>query len=150
MKRVSFEVAKAIKEAGYPQPQKDSMGYYSTPCNFYFTGSHSYYSECGEQRLYWDETKELHTIEDWGTEDGPRFYGNAIAAPEYLEVWLWLCEKVTAFYPAKYSANNPSGYSCYYSDSERILDVDTFGMHLGPEEAIIAAIEYLTNNNLIK
>lgn len=156
LKRVSFKVAKALKEAGYPQPEIDSpetdiWGYIKHPSNCYFTGSHSYYDDYRESRLEWDETDELHTIADWANEIEPRFYGSAIAAPTYIDTWLWLWrEKNVRFdvedlwdaelsYPERGCASNTNqlGGICTPEVSD-------------PEEAIIAAIEYLADNNLIK
>lgn len=60
MKRVSFSVAKAIKEAGYPQEGP------------------LYYTSDGEP-YDWNE------IEEWDDK-----YYSKISAPTYLDVWLWL------------------------------------------------------------
>lgn len=130
MKRVSFEVAKAIKEVGYPQDYRTDI-YYSNESE----DASGYGYQEGDEISY--DAVRKNQIE-------------AIAAPTYLEVWLWLCDKGIVFYPAMYSAHNPSGWSCYYRDNIRIIDLDTFGVYNNPEEAIIAAIEYLVTNNLIK
>lgn len=67
MKRVSFEVAKYLKEIGYPQ--------------------HSGYN-------YWDgyiickDTKPI--IEEYKGEDYDCYCERLYYAPEYLDVWLWL------------------------------------------------------------
>lgn len=79
-----------------------------------------------------------------------RGYQLIAPAPLYVEAWLWLCDRGIVFYPCMYSAHEPSGYSCYYRDDERVLDYDNFGIHENPEEAIIAAIDYLCANKLIK
>lgn len=65
MKRVSFEVAKAIKEAGYPQEYE------------------SFYSNDGE--LHVNMSYEYKTY----------MYKNQIgySAPTYFEVWLWLWQE---------------------------------------------------------
>lgn len=119
MKRVSFKVAKAIKEAGYPQGPEEYA-----------------YRSNGE--IYIFENMFDH-IPDYCCD-----------APTYLEVWLWLCDKGIVFYPAMYSAHHPSGWSCYYRDNIRVMDVNTFGVYNTPEEAIIKAIDYLVDNDLIK
>lgn len=133
MKRVTFKVAKALKEAGYPQPQTDALGYVNRPNNCYFTGIHSYYDENRERRLEWKETDEFHTTDDWVDEIEPIFYGSAIAAPVYLEAWLWMWREKHIPIEADYSfakENWINGGICGegYDD---------------PEESIIAAINYL-------
>lgn len=106
MKRVSFKVAKALKEAGYPQ------------------GS------------YCPQYKENGEPENGFTDLGE----GCIYAPYYLDVWLWLWrEKGIALDPDEVGND-------WYIDSA-ILPMETYP---DPEEAIIAAIEYLVNSNLIK
>lgn len=116
MKRVSFKVAKAIKDAGYPQN---------------LTNSH--YTNCGELVCYGIAGEMGFDI------------------PTYLEVWLWLWrEKHIRFdvedlwdaklsYPERGCASNTNqlGGICTPEVSD-------------PEEAIIAAIEYLVDNKLLK
>lgn len=148
---VSLEIAKALKDAGYPQPQTDAWGYVNCPNNCYFTGTHSYWDRYRERRIEWDDTNVLYTIDDWIDEIEPSFYGSAIAAPTYLEVWLWLWrEKGIRFdiedlwdaelsYPERGCASNTNqlGGICTPEVSD-------------PEKAIISAIEYLVENNLLK
>lgn len=61
MKRVSFKVAKAIKEAGYPQDYPN-------------------------EKLYNDDGKLLNVVTVHFVDDKEKF----CVAPSYLEVWLWL------------------------------------------------------------
>lgn len=117
LKRISFEVAKAIKEAGYLQ-----VGYY-------------WYSPQGVECYSESDLDELRYV----------------SAPTYIDVWLWLWrEKNIRFdvedlwdaelsYPERGCASNTNqlGGICTPEVSD-------------PEEAIIAAIEYLVDNNLIK
>lgn len=105
MKRVSFEVAKCLKEIGYPQ------------------------ENIGQGMVY--NTYE-HLVEVYG------MCASFVAAPTYLEVWLWLWrEKKIALSIIK--------------DGNGWYGFEIFQGHLNdPEEAIIAAIEYLVINNLIK
>lgn len=106
-KRVSFKVAKAIKEAGYPQ-------------------------ECG---LWWSQDgREFSYTED---------YSKHYARPTYLDVWLWLwIEK-----GIKLSVEpNEDEAECYTKDLGKLIS--KFGNN--PEEAIVEAIEYLVDNNLLK
>lgn len=149
-KTVSFEVAKALKEAGYPQPQTDVWGYVNRPNNCYFTGRHYYWDENHERQIEWDETNQFHTIDDWADEIEPSFYGSAIAAPTYLDVWLWLWrEKRITLEPSKegilvLECEDENG-QLYYSHNIYSQDENK-----DPVEAIIAAIDFLVENNLIK
>lgn len=102
MENVSFEVAKALKKAGYPQAKNDI-----------------YYNKNGAVRYC-----------------RPHAFTVTYACPTYLETWLWLWrEKKIDVTP----------YNCPNGDwvSFDITSTD-------PEEAIIAAIEYLVDNDLIK
>lgn len=106
MKKVSFNVAKAIKEAGYPQ-----YGF----CNDYYNSEGLIVSKfCKMDKL-------------------------VFPAPTYLEVWLWLWREKKRAIELRL---RPEGWM-----------VLTFGVnayYADPEEAIIAAIEHLAENNLIK
>lgn len=118
MKRVSFETAKAIKEASYPQ------------------------KACRYQYNY--EGILVDLVREGGICYGP-------IAPTYLEVWLWLWrEKNIRFdiedlwdaelsYPERGCASNTNqlGGICTPEVSD-------------PEEAVVAAIEYLVKQNLLK
>lgn len=115
MERVSFEVAKYLKEVGYPQSE---YGHH------YYTNGVSCYGVL---------LKDIN-----------------IYAPTYIDVWLWLCNKGIVFYPAIYPAHEPSGWSCYYRDNIRVIDIDTFGVHNNPEKSIESAIKYLVEHHLIK
>lgn len=105
-KRVTFEVAKAIKEAGYPQNIKE--------CPFYNEEG----TLLGGDYDFWKFSKKFSL-----------FY----IVPTYLSVWLWLWREKHIAIEADYSfANN---------DRKDFND---------PEETIIAAIEYLVENKLLK
>lgn len=129
MKIVSLKVAKAIKEAGYPLQR-------------FHTVSREQFEYGWGSGIYGESPSILYP------EDND--FVDMYFCPTYLEVWLWLCKTGITFYPAKYSAHNPSGWSCYYCDNMRIIDIDTFGIYIDPEDAIVAAIEYLVENNLLK
>lgn len=106
-KRVSFEVAKAIKEAGYPQK-----------CHGY--------------------TKEGYKVNPYILSDERTEY----AAPTCLDVWLWLWREKkieTEIY------NDGVGLTAQV----RIQGRPQFFTN-DPEEAIITAIGYLVDNDLIK
>lgn len=106
MKRVSFKVAKTIKEAGYPQCITG-------------IGTSLWYTENGE-------------FTDGCLKDA------YIICPTYLEVWLWLWRE------KKFSID----VDCYNCDK---WTTDVNGIEFDdPEKAIIAAIEYLVENDLIK
>ena len=106
MKRVSLEVIKALKEAGYKFTPIQS--------SFFVNDTNAWYSE---------EDAELYSL------------------PYVMEVWLWLWREKNIYIGLEaesYPHNGmcvPSYIDAPYSD---------------PEEAIIAAIEHLVNNDLIK
>lgn len=107
LKRVSFAVAKAIREAGYPQ---DDLSF------------------------WYDANGVVFAIRP---KEGTEYY----VAPEYLKIWLWLCnhnipinvtyDLIRKRYVAKFNAND------YFVGKD-------------PEEAIKSAIEYLVTNKLLK
>lgn len=111
MKRVSFEVAKALKEAGYPQE-----------CGLW-------YSQDGREFSYTEE------------------YSDCYARPTYLEVWLWLWRE------KKICINcNLDKYNLipqWWCNNEDGINYNTPNFD-DPEEAIVATIEGLVENNLIK
>lgn len=104
MERVSFEVAKALKEAGYPQSQFAPQ-----------------YKENGE-------------FENGLTDLGEGCY----YAPTYTDVWLWLWRE---------KGVKIDIMSRYYAMA--IIEDSSFCEN-DPEKAIIAAIKYLVNENLLK
>lgn len=116
-KRVSFKVAKALKEAGYWDPNTTLTSQYNNPC----------YAK--NEKLY-----ENGCICDW--ED-------VFPAPTYLDVWLWLCRE-----------KGKDSMTCYFKDRRRwscwITGMERTISENDPEEAIIAAIDYLVDNDLIK
>lgn len=111
MKRVSFKVAKAIKEAGYPQ-----IGQFRTHDS-------DFYAPNGEK----ESSMEFDLIPD-----------GYVYAPFYLEVWLWLWREKKINVIPEYDQISGLFSSCGVSERD------------DPEEAIIAAIEYLVDKNLIK
>lgn len=123
-KIVSYEVAKALKEAGYPQ-EYDVFG--GTTCHYKNENTIQHHSMIG---LYED-------IE--------------CAAPTYLDVWLWLWREK--------KIRIETGDMGIYKIYDATEWVDNYGYHLidlsnnvlnDPEEAIVKAIDYLVENNLIK
>lgn len=113
MKRVSFEVAKYLKEIGYPQ------------------------ENIGQGMVY--NTHE-HLVEVYG------MCASFVAAPTYLDVWLWLWrEKDIQIAPCKGLALTKIN-----DQWENLIPRELWEDYTDPEEGIIAAIEYLVTNNLIK
>lgn len=107
MERVSFEVACAIKVAGYPQ--------------------------VGQRYQYTYEGTLVDLVKDGGICYGP-------VSPTYLEVWLWLWREKRIFIKV-------SECTCYISINGKFFS----GIpKKDPEEAIVATIDYLVDNNLIK
>lgn len=113
MKRVSFETAKALKEAGYPQENN---------------------------RICYSEIGDLITISGNTNLD---FSTDFLAAPTYLDVWLWLWrEKGIAIDVKEFDGEWDSVFVHAYSY------VST--PKTDPEEAISTAVDCLVENNLIK
>lgn len=135
MKRVSFEVAKHLKEVGYPQE-------HNAPCYITENCTKSYNLEIitNELRLRLKTYKEGQYIEEFQFSDKrckpPRCY-----APTYLDVWLWLWRE-KKIYIGLEAESYPHDGMCVPS----YIDAP----YSDPEEAIIAAIEYLVTNDLIK
>lgn len=133
-KRVSFKVAKAIKEAGYWNPNTTINSQYNNAC----------YADNG--RLY-----PQGCVCDWE---------NVFPAPTYLDVWLWLCDKLTHIegreilsidiHKSKKNKLWFISFNCGYLDNEEDDSPDYEFYGNTQEEAIIAAIDYLVGNNLIK
>lgn len=119
LKRVSFKVAKAIKEARYPQ-----------------THGMCYYIGVDEFRPM-EISRQAYNCNEH------------ISAPTYLEVWLWLWREKGIYIDIAhyYSSDEVTIWDNKYN---KIKGIDCMGKYYDPEEAIIAAIEHLVTNNLIK
>lgn len=120
LKRVSFEVANALKESGYPQELNEGT---------------VFYAENGLMDVYDSELYEL-------------FDPMNCTAPTYFEVWLWLWreKKIHLFTKGKDILEVEIVHACgtkMWGHEINIRNSD-------PEEAIIAAIDYLVDNDLIK
>lgn len=129
MKIASFEIVKALKEAGYPQEWNDTE---------------FFYTENGE-------LKRGDDYEGNPIEDIMYYQRYAVPAPFVMEIWLWLWrEKNIRFdiedlwdaelsYPERGCASNTNqlGGICTPEVSD-------------PEEAIIAAIQYIVEHQLLK
>lgn len=107
MKRVSFEVAKALKKAGFPQD--------------------------------YENAKDTYT----------NLNGGIWVKPTYLDVWTWLWREKKIFIETSIHFDPVKGYYItafiYSDDLSRYMEAKK-----DPEEAIIAAIEYLVQNKLLK
>ena len=73
--------------------------------------------------------------------DAPERDKQSIIAPTYFEVWDWLWQKQIYIIMEK-------SYCVVWFDSKEELKF--FSVKKSPEKAIIAAIDYLVENNLIK
>lgn len=113
MKRVSCPVAKALKEAGYPQY---------------------------DLSVWYDVNGVIFTIYP---KDGTEY----CVAPTYLEVWLWLWREKDIYIDVV-SDHGRTRMSIWRHDDEPICD--NLALFDDPEEAIIEAIRYLVDNDLIK
>lgn len=120
MKKVTFKVAKAIKKAGYPQGLTDKV--YVLEDKSVFT----YSRKLAEGTLAHGDVRD---------------YCKCVDVPTCLEVWLWLWRENNIrirVEVTKISICDNNGI---------VLLENTYN---DPEEAIIAAIDYLVENNLIK
>lgn len=121
MKKVSFNVAKALKDAGYPQ-KKLTTKVYLVNCDK--EGELVHYTSA----LYYD----------------------CVVVPAYLDAWLWLWKEknirieiedmMYKIYDATEWVDN---YGYHLIDLSKNVFTD-------PEEAIKNAIEFLVEKNLIK
>lgn len=114
LKRVSFNVTKAIKEAGYPQ-EKLTDKVYLVNCDK--EGKLAHYNSA----LFYD----------------------CVVAPTYLDTWLWLWREKNIKIDIDYCINK----CAIFDITQEVIYARTFN---DPEEAIIAAIEYLVDNKLLK
>lgn len=118
-KRVSFEVAKAIKEAGYPQS------------------------------FYCPQYKENGELENGFTDLGE----GCIYAPTYIDVWLWLWREKKKSISIICDEDDRLEANWYVNAEKLIGGIGSFTEQVffeDPEDAIIAAIEYLVDNDLVK
>lgn len=122
MKRVSYKIAKALKEAGYPQEWNDTE---------------FFYTENGE-------LKRGDDYEGNPIEDIMYYQRYAVPAPFVMEIWLWLWRE------KKINIDISKGLGIdVRSWVEEGREARMFKRY-DPEEAIIAAIDYLVANKLLK
>lgn len=145
MKRVSFSVAKALKEAGYPQIDKDK-GYVASNNIKWWKYDDSSYSDSAtingvkiaENNIIGLLVKDI-PWQDRGF--GCKYYTyETIAAPTYLESWIWLWREKKSIIQVLFDGE----WYCQSTTANQAFSSSD------PEEAIIAAIDYLVDNDLIK
>lgn len=118
MKRVTFKVAKAIKNAGYPQ------------------------DEINITKIGWYNQAGIYTTELPFLWEGDDMF--VAIAPTYLEVWLWLWREKR--FPIDAECMEKLQRKIAYNIWENGILSERYD---DPEEAIISAINYLVDNNLI-
>lgn len=129
MKIVSYEVAKAIKEAGYPQ---DNVKYIHKVKSFpmYYNGDY-----VPDYEYFY-----LNYISDFD-------FQLCVAAPTYVEVWFWLWRT------KKISINIDHLHGIFWGANtygEYVKNGDGKPEHNDPEDAIMDAVNYLVDNKLLK
>lgn len=141
MKKVSYKIAKAIKDAGYPQPDKNSG-----LTEVYALEDHDDnfvpYTRIGKL------TTNYHCQTFRMLRDIP-----FVVAPTYLDVWLWLWQekKIKICVEHKVSVDgNDRNTDVYILAPFYALPHSMIKLYNNPEDALIDAIEYLVENGLIK
>lgn len=125
MKRVSFEVAKAIKKAGCPQHSLNEV-----------------------TSLAYDDNGEIWEMGYFDQNPYLEYY----SIVTYIDVWLWLWreKKIAIGCPYENTYNYWFTNINAENDESLILWKYSSGESNDPEDAIIEAIEYLVNENLLK
>lgn len=122
MKRVSYKIAKALKEAGYPQEWNDTE---------------FFYTENGE-------LKRGDDYEGNPIEDIMYYQRYAVPAPFVMEIWLWLWrEKKINIDISKGLGIDVRSWVGEGREARMFKRYD-------PEEAIEKAIDFLVENKLLK
>ena len=74
--------------------------------------------------------------------------GNDCTAPSYIEVWMWLWRNKKIFFsPCRNSIDIEESQDGMWMYAKEVAELDSID---DTEEAIIIAIRYLLNNDLIK
>lgn len=135
MKRISFKVAKAIKKAEYPQGKTDKI-YLLSPLEEDLA-----YREFGLLPLNGD-----YKIGEMLPSARYSKYGiKTCDTPTYLDVWLWLWREKNI------QITIGVDFCCIWiPDKNGNYMSKTTIKKDGPEEAIVAAVDYLVDNNLIE
>ena len=141
MKRVSFEVAKAIKKAGYHEI-----------CHYYY--SDGYDDEDNPEHEFVLCAACIPTfVQDWNDtnkhpeydKDHKEYWRNVWSAPTYFETWLWLWREKGIQIPV-----GVDSATIWMPGNDGNMHNRGFFKNDDPEEAIIEAIDYLIENDLIK
>lgn len=133
MKRVSLKVAKAIKEAGFPQEHK-GYRYTTRKCRG------RYVKGLGNNAWYEFDEGELV--------DGNMYHlfkNSSAYAPTYIDAWLWLWREKKIYIEVVIDKSTNKAYPIINDHTNWIFD-----SYENPEEAIEQAIEHLIDNDLIK
>lgn len=127
MKIVSFKAAKALKEAGYPQGLSNYL-----------------YNEDGYKKAGSLLTlSSRYECEQWNLDTSTK-----IDAPYASDVWIWLWREKKIIIDV---GSNERGIlaSIWTSEMDKIWDNMSIN-YTDPEEALIAGINYLIDNDYIK
>lgn len=140
MKRVSFPVAKALKEAGYPQTLEEGYdeGYAITKVRYkqYDRFDATWYTYIAQPETDLIFSNEYHY---------PENCGEFCVSPICLEVWLWLWQEKDI------QITRGIDFCCIWIPDEKGNYVSKATIKKDdPEDAIIASIEYLVTNKLLK
>lgn len=93
-----------------------------------------WYNEIGVEYEWYGCIEELESVK----------MDNDIDAPTYLDVWLWLWRE------KKIEIALDSGANVSIQGTDLMWRIVYQNSYSDPEEAIVAAIEYLVDNDLIK
>lgn len=125
-KLITFEIAKALKDAGYPQKNTE-FRYVLTNSTF----DHLWFKE-GELI---DKTQKMSI-------------NNLADAPTYIDVWLWLWREKKIYIDI--NCIQCSEYNSEVSIYHEYGQYDYEGKFTDPVDALIAGINYIVSNQLIK
>lgn len=132
MKIISFKVAKAIKEAGYPQDKSEYNEGYAISKVYYDVYSSR------DDRWYPSSADTGHRLSFDDDYYYPEDCGEFCVAPTYLDVWLWLWREKKIWIQVRHMGNG-NWFRCYVTEQD----------FSDPEEAIIAAVKHIVEQNLI-
>lgn len=127
-KRVTFEVAKALKEAGYPQPM----------LGFGYATKHQVIEFCNFNE---GEIIDLDAFT-------PNL-GDYVYCPTYIDTWLWLWRKKKIAIGCPYENTYNYWFTNINAENDKSLILWKYSSRENedPEEAIAKAIDYIVKNN---
>lgn len=129
MKKVNFEVAQVLKKVGYPQGQTDKS---------YIIKTWNEYNQIGK----------IVCLDDLPAYGWQRNYFFA-DIPTYLDVWRWLWREKGIYIDIAHYYSSLE--VCVWDKEYKLIErIERQNANADPEEAIIVAIEYLCENDLIK